>query len=419
MQISDLISNPRLTVEMARNKVLQDLRAGQILHARVLTPSAHNRVKLQIGAAEIFARTRTSLTQGQRIILDVVKTGPLPELRLLQQNSMRETHASALRTILPRQIPLQNMFQNLQQVHSAITRYTIASTGDNSALPSRPMVAIAREKAGGEALQLLRNMADAGSIQKNADRLGPELLNRVTAVLESSTTGNKRLSPAIVRQLFLDSGIFLEPKLAAGQPPGNDLKATLLLLLLQLRTAMTQQQRPAPQGGEQQGQPQQPPADSAINKLLNLLLRQTEGGLARIQLNQLNSVPTEDSSKVVWQFELPLRHADEFDSFKVRIERDDSNNEIAQHRWRITINFDLDPIGPVQAQISLQGEEVSTLFIAELNESAELIDRNLPILDQAFSQAGLKVGHLAAQKTGRVAMDEPQLSPHPLLDEQA
>jgi flagellar hook-length control protein FliK len=181
---------------------------------------------------------------------------------------------------------------------------------------------------------------------------------------------------------------------------------------------MTQQQRPAPQGGEQHNQPQ--PDSSAINKLLNLLLRQAEGGLARIQLNQLNSLPQEDSgNKLVWQFELPLRHADEFDSFKLRIEREDSHNELAQHRWRITINFDLDPLGPIQAQISLQGEEVSTLFMTELKESAELIDQHLPVLNQAFSQAGLKVGHLAAQKTGGLATEEPQLPPHPLLDEQA
>jgi hypothetical protein len=259
-------------------------------------------------------------------------------------------------------------------------------------------------------------MTNSGAIQKSGEHLGPELLNRVATVLGSTAPGDKGLSPSIVRQLFLDSGIFLEPKLAAGQPPGNDLKASLLLLLLQIRTAMTRQQRPTPQSGEQQSQTQ---ADSAINKLLNLLLRQAEGGLARIQLNQLNSLPPEDGSKVVWQFELPLRHADEFDSFKIRIEREDGNNEQAQHCWRITLNFDLDPLGPVQAQISLQGEEVSTLFTTERKESAATIDQHLPILSQAFSQAGLRVGHLTAQKTGSAAMEEPQLSPHPLLDEQA
>ncbi len=416
MQIFDLISNPRLTVEMARNKVLQDLRAGQILHARVLTPSAHNRVKLQIGMAEIFARTQTSLTQGQRIILDVVKTGPLPELRLLQQTSMSDIHASALRTILPRQIPLQNLFRSLQYVHNAITRVAIPTAND-SAMQSRPATTNTRQKVGSEVLQLLRNITDTGSIQKTGDRLGPELLNRVATVLGSTTTDGKVLSPSILRQLILDSGLFLEPKLAAGQPPGNDLKATLLLLLLQLRTTLTQHERPVSTSGEQQSQPQ---TDSAISKLLNLLLRQTEGGLARIQLNQLNSLPPEDGGKTVWQFELPLRHTDGFDSFKVRIEREGGNGIPALHHpWRITINFDLDPLGPVQAQISLQCEEVSTLFMAERKESAELIDQHLPILDLAFYQAGLKVGHLTAQKTGSISIDRPQLSPRPLLDEQA
>ncbi len=427
MQILDLISNPRLTIEMARNKVLQDLRAGQILHARVLTPSAHNRVKLQIGTAEIIARTQTSLTQGQRIVLDVVKTGPLPELRLLQQYSVRDIQSSALRTILPRQIPLQDLFRSLQHVHKAITRISIPSGGDKplpsraTAVPDRPTAAPARQKVSAEVIQLLRNMADSGSIQKSSDRIGPELLNRVATVIGSNASSGKPPSPALLRQLFFDSGIFLEPKLIAGQPPGNDLKATLLLLLLQLRTTLAQHERPAPlpngQGGEQQNQPQQ--QDSAITKLLNLLLRQTEGGLARIQLNQLNSLPSEDGSKVAWHFELPLRNADGFDSFKIQLERE-SNHEIdAQHRWRININFDLPPLGPVQAQISLQGEEVSTLFMTEAKESAELINRHLPTLDQAFTQAGLNVGNLAAQNTASVNTQGIQSYPHQILDEKA
>ncbi len=416
MQISDLISSPRLTIEMARNRVLQNLQAGQILHAKVLTPSAHNRVQLQIGTAEIIARTQTNLSQGQRIILDVIKTGPLPELRLLQQSGMREVHASALRTILPRQIPLQNLFRSLQQLHTAIAK----ATPSDLSIQTQPTASNTRQKVGDEVLQLLRSITtESGSMQKTGDRIGPKLLNRVAAILGSTATSGKATFPSTLRQLFIDSGIFLEPKLAAGQPPGNDLKATLLLLLFQIRTAMAQTQqleRPTAPTGEQHNQPQ---ADSATTKLLNLLLRQTEGGLARIQLNQLNSMPPEDGGKPMWQFELPLRHQDGFDSFKVKLEQESSNDAAAQHRWRATINFDLDPLGPVQAQISIQGEEVSALFLTEATESTNLIDQNLPNLDLAFSKAGLKVGHLAAQKSSGVTLEERHPSPRPLLDEKA
>jgi hypothetical protein len=434
VKVSDLIANPRLAVETIRSNVLNNLRPGQILHASVLTPTSQNSVKLRIGLAELVARTQVPFTPGERITLDVVKTGVLPELRLLTQTETRQFQAEALRAALPKQIPLPQFFDNLRTLSNTLAKNVpIPPFSKAIAVPAQgvkstllPLVTSALQspqtnKLDIEMLQTLRNLAGSESLQKIGDRLGPELINRIKSVLGNAPTRNEAASPTLLKKFILESGLFMEPRLASGQSPGPDLKTNLLLLLFHLRGQMEELMVSDQRGVAAENRPPASPFDAGISKLLSQLLRQTEGSLARIQLNQLSSLPAEEGNRQVWQLDIPVKHPEGYDNFQLRVEREQSHSEKkgAQYRWRLSLHFDLDPLGPVQAQLTLLGEEVSALFLTERQQSATLIEQQLASLEQAFSRVGLKVGHLAAKKSGNVAAEMPNSFTHRLLDEKA
>ncbi len=139
-----------------------------------------------------------------------------------------------------------------------------------------------------------------------------------------------------------------------------------------------------------------------INRIGNLrtdLLRQTETALARIQLHQLASQPREaERGLLEWLFELPVRRGDDIDLWSIRFAREQTDSHAkkrrAQHSWSVQLAFDLPGLGPVQAQISLRGERVSTRFWAGQEQVLPLFRDNLQALQKMFGDAGLEVGEL-------------------------
>ena len=115
MQISDLSTQLRLKLGLgaSRDQVLSSLRPGQVLQAVAMTLNANGRVRLRIGNNDVVAKTGLQTSVGQKLSLAVVKAGALPELQLLQTTSNADLQALALKSALPRQIPLGRMLENL------------------------------------------------------------------------------------------------------------------------------------------------------------------------------------------------------------------------------------------------------------------------------------------------------------------
>ncbi len=435
MQISDPTFLPRLAVETIRSNALQSLRPGQVVRAEVLTVTGDGNITLRIGGSEVSARSPVTLNPGQQILLDVIKTDPLPELRLVLQASVHQIQTEALRSILPKQIPLPKLLQTLQQLIAPGTRPPLGQEAQTPALlasrlptAATAVTAAPREAALAELQNILRGAANEPALRRLFEQLGPEIAQRVNRVLQTGPVRDGEVSPVRLQEWLLQSGLFLEANLAAGRPPGNDLKADLLTLLLQLRTRLEQEltQKPdrspvGPETGTRAHATGEP--ENALTRLLQLLLRHTEGSLARVQLHQLSSLPTDDGTRHVWQFELPIaRPHGDYDEFLVRLERERNPNadDTEGYRWRVTLNFNLAQLGPIQAQLSLlEEQEVSTLFLAERDDSAQLIKQQLPLLEQAFTRAGLRIGTLAAQQSGKLDSEPYHRSPQPLLDEKA
>lgn len=420
MDIPKLTINPRLNLDQSVTSVIKKLQPGQQLQANVLSDSSQNLVKLKIGTTEFMARTQVSLRADQKITLDVIKAGEIPELRLVRGPETRNYQADLLRSILPKQLPMQRLYANLQAVYSNILR----SLPQPGADPKLQQATTAMPKLGSsdkEVLQLLQNLTSKGTQPVLPDSVGPKLIQAARNILTAVIPNSGNITPSQLRQAILGYGLFMEAQLAAGQPPGSSLKSDLLQLLFQIGNLlkMDKQQLAAQQSIT--NRPTTPQMEPGLIKLLEILFRHTEGSLARVHLNQLASVPTEDSNRQVWQFEVPIRHQEHVDSFLIRLEQEQAKNsgDDAKPIWYVTLTFDIEPLGPVKARISMHGDEVSTMFMAEKAESAQLLNKRMTELSNSFADSGLSVGKLFARH-GDAQPEKPQQTiTTQLLDEKA
>jgi hypothetical protein len=162
-----------------------------------------------------------------------------------------------------------------------------------------------------------------------------------------------------------------------------------------------------------------------LNRLGHLrldLLQQTEAAVARIHLNQLASLPREAEHRLVeWLFDIPVRRGDAIDLWSARIYRDadDKTQGAAQTtaQWRIQLAFDLPGLGPMQAQVSLRGERVSTHFWATEAATLPLLRQHLHELRRGMLAVGLEVGEIDCQQ-GTIP-ESASGPPDPLINEKA
>ncbi len=118
MQIADLLANPKLVIEQARSEIFSQLRPGQTVQAAVLEPPRMGIARLRIGNSEVMIRTLLPLVTGEQLQLYVQKDSNSNqlELRLIQEATLKHYQAQALRTLLPRQIPLQKLMESIRQI---------------------------------------------------------------------------------------------------------------------------------------------------------------------------------------------------------------------------------------------------------------------------------------------------------------
>jgi hypothetical protein len=418
---------------------LSTWRVGQVLAATVVTSPQAGRAELRIGTLPVTAQTgNLQLTPGQTLRLEVASLKQLPVLKLLgvlQQSPVDQ----AVRDALPRQQPLMPLL-------SALTRL-----GAGGPLP--PEVArFARE--------LISRLPDPASVTQPA------------GLRQALRDSGLFLEAKLARPAALTAAPGTNPAAARGGEFAGDLKANLLRLLRALRETAANSAPVGPRvaGGSpgaaaaasaattpppaaqlaaalaaagvrplpgappldpsaplQRGQPPQPPP-AALAQLARLqeqtlsrseLLRQVEGALARVQLNQLSSLPQERAQPPEWLIELPVRREGETDVWGLRISRDperDGGRDAGRDGdggpgWTVMLAFDLPGIGPMQSRINLRGEQVGAQFFSREPGILPLVAEHLPLLQARLQQAGLRVADLtchhgqipapaAAPKTG-------------------
>jgi len=441
-------------------------RPGQLLQATV-TESATGRVLLAIGHRQLSAETSLPLHKGQQLTLQVQSLGQQPVLRIIPA-ATDSTLAATMRLLLPRQGAMTPLLSSLSQLAAAPRAPVPVLVKELARVMVRqlPTVATASTAQG-----LKRALQESGVFLERHLFTPPAAAGAGSPAAADFKANLLRLLQLLRNWPADRQPVTTHRPPAAGPPPAASAPAGVATPSAtpdQLQRAV----KPAPFGGDQGGQPsahpsqastpavtsgeragrsaaaaaaqQAPPPtpaplrgsaplpQSALQTTLDLLnrsgnlrtdlLQQTEAALARVQLSQLAALPRDGERGVLeWLFELPLRRGDDLDLWSLRLWREPPDQEqpgaSPTPLWSIQLAFDLPGLGPMQAQLQIAGQQVSTHFVAEQPATLSLLREHLPDLRQALAQLGLQVAELDCRR-GQLQADAPGDRP-PLISEKA
>lgn len=143
------------------------------------------------------------------------------------------------------------------------------------------------------------------------------------------------------------------------------------------------------------------------NQLLQLLHQHTINSLAKIQLQQLSNLSSQNDKadasqpQQLWQLEIPIRHGHDIHHLSIHMqyrwvneEKDNSDSKEAPTKtkqWQIMLSFDLPNIGKLFTQISLRDNQVSTIIWADNEKTYHQAQEKLNRLREQFEHEGLNV----------------------------
>ncbi len=306
--------------------------------------------------------------------------------------------------------------------------------------------ALARQDSLAPLLANMRALAD-GTVPIALPKPVLALVDRVLG--QAIPVERKAVTAPVLKAAIQNSGLFLEARQAQGQtpPPGTDLKASLqalrdslapLLHALSLpkpdkpaasgkprvegdlpQTAPDQAARPtAPRrDGALVPQPIAEPTLSAGEKPLAIverLLDQTDAALDRIKLAQYASLPpdgprAEAPQSQRWLTEIPLAFHNGAAMLPLQIEKEpprrDADGAVGPV-WRVRFALDVEPMGPLQGVVTLQGRSVGITLWAEREETSKLLRGASSGLEAALADAQFENGTIDIH-TGQPRVAQP------------
>jgi Flagellar hook-length control protein FliK len=214
------------------------------------------------------------------------------------------------------------------------------------------------------------------------------------------------------------------PTSAGALPAGTDLKPALALFQQLLKTSLdnvpaqpyapetgrnpqpeprpTAANNPPPppyRGGPTSAQPALPstlPVDASPRLVGEVLLNHTEAALAHLKLLQIASLPDSPQGSLHHEdpgprlmFEIPFStpHGSAIAQFEIRRDGRGATAEQSGPVWRARFSLDVEPMGPVHAQIVLMGERVWVTLWAEREASVQILRDKEALLSQALKDS--------------------------------
>jgi Flagellar hook-length control protein FliK len=359
---------------------LSRLQQGATVNAVVLDLVADNTYILKLSdGQQVRAQTANALEPGQVLKLEVIKTGLVPELKIVMPQLAvpqgQTVVLEALKQYMPKQVSLAEFTASLPQA-----------------------TVVAEVKPG-------------------------SLSAAVNEVLGALLSKDELMSADGLKQGINNSGVFLEAKLANLLSPQGDLKAHLLTL------ADALQKVPSRQNGLSGNESMHKTIDDADKALLsfiaksgetdNAILNKTEGAIARIVLDQLASLPKNDDQQNFWQIEIPFKDGNHSDSVKLKINRDEnSGKDSHQANWSVVLELSPPGMGTLRSKISLIDDKVHTYFWSDQKNTSLMVQEQIDLLASRYAEAGLAVGNLGVLEGSGMNINsaEPEIIPK-LLDE--
>lgn len=143
-------------------------------------------------------------------------------------------------------------------------------------------------------------------------------------------------------------------------------------------------------------------ADATPQEIVRRLVSEADGAIARQNLMQIASLPERVDSRGVdpagarWQFEIPFATPQGTAVAQFEIARDGGGQSAApaagERIWRARFSLDVEPAGPVHAQVSLSGGTTSVRMWAERPLTAARLRAGAADLKSALREVSLEPG---------------------------
>ncbi len=416
-------------------QMIQHATQGAIGNQRSLTPILANLIALReqsVGAWLKLPANRVTLPIAERLFTQLPKM--LEQLQQTLPSKQQYLNQSQLLQLISRSAPPITQALHLDRGVQTLTAQSVAHHQQSTIQHMGQFLE--------RTLHQMQTLLSQASANMAPSHMTP-----------SHTDIEKDLKGQLLRmqQLFQSLSAHLK------EPVPNDTRTQRLqgvysLLLYQSRftTPQSAEQQQSVQSPSTKPYPQPPPPlpglpffvkqPSAFSSLLtpsqtaspqnaiDQLVLQLKGGLNRLLLTQLNNLqnwPTNnDGAPRTFSFELPMQDQQQLHTAQVQLERRDipqlqedengtSSKAIKVEVWNVTLNFDIEPLGPLYLKLSLQmppgyREQPESIqekpvkaiaqIWAERASTATFTDQYTTLLKEMLTAIGLEVQQIKCQQ---------------------
>ena len=285
------------------------------------------------------------------------------------------------------------------------TPQAMAATAEAPGLAAlQSVLAVARQSAASSQDGLAVLMANVLRATATGN-LPPAVQSAVQQLMGLHLSTDKTPDADAVKNAMASSGLFTEATLAAGAEPPVDLKTALANLAREAERWLAKtpaQNQPQTQGASPNVPPpmrggpptaQSPAAPSLPENALpaltaKLLATGSEAALARQTLLQMASLP--DANKPAesrWIFDVPLMTPQGAAVAQLIVQRDarGTSTESPEPVWRVGLAVDVEPLGPVRANLALSGGHAWVTIVADRAAALSKLQKDSSWLSDALA----------------------------------
>jgi uncharacterized protein (UPF0147 family) len=398
LQIFDTENKQASLVNISRSQLTNapsDLKAGQSLNLQIVKAGTTPEFKIIPNSGNI---SEAKVAEFVKQFLPRHEASPIflnQLIKDLPQLMKNETVPQALKDIAAR------IIQNLPPKDQLITSQGLKQAIVNSGLflEAKMPLAVAQAELIKDLPQLIKNESVPQSLQRIAaeilQNLSPKQSLEQPSPTHAKPVSNATLAPTELNQADETGNTAKARTLGDAELVTGDFKANLLKFIQALKQEVSQQS----------GQP----LSQADLDLFKNLQHKTENTVAKLVLDQLMSLPKEDSPKQQWIIDIPFIDRQQAESVRIEVQRDKENKQQSGNGdWSVNITITPPELGTIHCIVSYRNDVINTFFKSQNTQTTELIKHNLDYLKNQLEESGLKAGHMDAH-------DEVQKTqtPHP------
>ena len=413
MKIPNLTSTPLTNLTPPSSTPLENLKTGQELYAKIVesTPSK-NEVIIQLGNKLVKASANASSTVGQTVLVQVERKPTEIILNVKQQKQLPDFINSVLRHTLPKQLPIQDFIAPLKELNRNINTSYNSASSTNSSIKSFSVLANEMIRISPTINTISSAKGIKNAIQNSGIFLERNAVQTITTPISKpnneATIVNNQKPDSLLSNLNNQNLLINKAGSDLSKVTSVDLKANLIRLISILKswpritpsnaeTAKNINSEPA-----QLTKPTQQQTNLAAQKLqfqVQDLLTKTEGAVAKITINQLANSTPDTTVRQVIQLEIPFYNGQTEDALYIKIQKDDAskNTNKIDNKWTVSLEMNPPNLGRIKSKLTLQGENISSSFWAENQQTGNLLKSHLSMLNERFHASNLITQSLDVQ----------------------